>query len=107
MSANDEAVDLASINEIFGGFGYGEDARKLLAVAKIKLAQPLATVTFTTSDFVEFLFDDGSELVINDAGEVLREQPHNGKCRPARHECLTLFPHVAAVYDDLQNVCVR
>ena len=107
MSANDKAVDLAGINEIFGGFGYGEDARKFFAVAIIKFAQPFATVAFTTSDFVEFFFDDGSELVVDDAGKVLREQPHNGKRCPARHECLTLLPHVAAVHDDLQDVCVR
>ena len=73
MSANNEAVDLAGVNEIFGGFGYGEDARKFLAVAIIKFAQPLATVAFTTGDFVEFFFNDGSELVVDDAGEVLRE----------------------------------
>ena len=38
MSTNDEAVDLAGINEVFGGFGYGEDARKFFAVTKIKFA---------------------------------------------------------------------
>ena len=107
MSANDEAIDLAGIDEVLGGFGYGEDAGKFLAVAKIEFAQPLATVAFTTSDFVEFFFDDGGELVVDDAREVLREQTHDGKRSPARHERLTLFPYISAVHDDLQDVGVR
>ena len=57
-------------------------ARQFLAIAVVKLGQPFVAHAFAFGDFVQLFFNRGGELVVNERGEVILEEAHNGERRP-------------------------
>ena len=74
-----------------------------VGVAEVELAQPRLEVLIALGDLVEFVLHGGRELVVDEVGEVVLEEVHDGEGAKGRHEGLALLPDVAAPVDRLHH----
>ena len=59
---------------------------RVLVAAEVELVQPLDPVGCAVGDQVEVVFHLGGEVVLDEIGEVLLEQPHDAERDPVRHQ---------------------
>ena len=71
----------------------------VLAVAAVERADEVEPVLLAVGDLVEDLLHLGGEADVDVVGEVLAQQPRDGKRREARHQRLALARDVAAALD--------
>ena len=76
-------------------------------VAEVEAGQPGLAIFFAHGDPVKFGFQIGGEGVVDETGEVLLEESHDGERQPAGHQGVAAGGDVAAVLDDGDRGSVR
>ena len=75
--------------------------------AEVELLQPVGALLLAAGDRVEVVLERGGEVVVDEVGEVLLEQPDDAEREPARHERLTALGDVAAIEDHVDDARER
>ena len=107
MRAHVESIQPCGIDVLNVVFDEWLQTGEFLAVAVVELAEPGIAYALSLGDFVEFFFDRGRESEVDQSGEVILQEAHDGKRSPRRHECLTLLPHVTAIDDGAEDRGIR
>ena len=77
------------------------------AVAEVERLQVVDVLLLAAADRVEVVFHLGGELVVDQAGQMLFQQLHDGERDPGRHQRAALLEHVVAGLNRVDDRGVR
>ena len=69
----------------------------LVVGAEVEVLEPAVALLLASGDRVEVVLERGGEVVVDEVGEVLLEQPDDAEREPARNERLSALGDIAAV----------